>query len=204
MPDRIVNLWRRPWLLSERLRTLCGPINRLVLRARARFAGVRLRLGEGIRVCHPVQIQGAGEIVIGAQVIFGFSLAGATKVPILLQVRTPAARLVLGERSAIMNGCEFFVTEAILIGRDCLVGQRCMFIDSDGHDLHPTRRHLEGHIAPIVLEDNVWLGARVIVLKGVHIGRDAVVAAGSVVTRAVPPGAVVAGNPARQVGSVYA
>jgi acetyltransferase-like isoleucine patch superfamily enzyme len=52
---------------------------------------------------------------------------------------------------------------------------------------------------PTVLEDNVWLGAGVIVLKGVRIGRGAVVGAGAVVTRDVPAGSVVAGVPARMI-----
>jgi maltose O-acetyltransferase len=55
----------------------------------------------------------------------------------------------------------------------------------------------------VILEDNVWVGSRTTILKGVTIGKDAVVAAGSVVTRDVPAGAIVAGNPAKLIGSVY-
>ena len=53
--------------------------------------------------------------------------------------------------------------------------------------------------APVVIEDNVWLGANVTVLKGVRIGRDSVVAAGSVVTRDLPAGVLAAGVPAKVI-----
>jgi acetyltransferase-like isoleucine patch superfamily enzyme len=56
-----------------------------------------------------------------------------------------------------------------------------------------------GQSKPIILEDDVWLGARVIVLKGVTIGQGAVIGAGSVVTRDIPPHSVAVGQPARVV-----
>ena len=65
----------------------------------------------------------------------------------------------------------------------------------------PRREGWEGS-APITIEDNVWLGGGVVVLPGVTIGRDSVVGAGSVVTRDVPPGVVVVGNPARVVRDI--
>jgi acetyltransferase-like isoleucine patch superfamily enzyme len=53
--------------------------------------------------------------------------------------------------------------------------------------------------APIVIEDNVWIGGSVVILPGVRIGRDSTVGAGSVVTKDVPPGVVAAGNPCRVI-----
>ena len=69
-----------------------------------------------------------------------------------------------------------------------------VFIDRDT----PITR--QGHTAePIVIEDDVWIASNSVILKGVHIGKGAVVAAGSIVTKDVPPYAVVAGVPARQI-----
>lgn len=92
--------------------------------------------------------------------------------------------------------------ERLEIGTDCMIGPGCYLTDAD-HSRVPGRRIGEAamNIKPTILEDNVWLGAGVIVLKGVRIGRDAVVGAGAVVTRDVPAGAIVAGVPARQITS---
>lgn len=57
----------------------------------------------------------------------------------------------------------------------------------------------ESACAPIVIEDNVWIGARSVILKGVTIGEGSIVACDSVVTKDVPPFTIVAGNPARVV-----
>ncbi len=72
-----------------------------------------------------------------------------------------------------------------------------MIMDSDFHRVEDKSWDTSG--VPIILEDRVWIGNRSIVLKGVRIGHDAVVAAGSVVTHDVPPRTVVAGVPARVV-----
>lgn len=77
-------------------------------------------------------------------------------------------------------------------------------IDTDAHGIAPDQRHGPyAAKAPVVIEDNVWLGNGVAVLKGVTIGRDSVVAAQAVVNESVPPGTVVAGIPARVVGTVH-
>jgi len=71
-------------------------------------------------------------------------------------------------------------------------------MDSDFHDLSPEGRHFGPASAePVVIEDNVFIGSRAIILKGVTIGRDSVIGAGSVVTRSIPPRTVAAGNPAK-------
>ena len=70
--------------------------------------------------------------------------------------------------------------------------------DSDWHGIY-NRMERDPDIKPIVLEDNVWVGDHALVLKGVRIGKNSVVAARAVVVKDVPPNVVVAGNPARVV-----
>jgi maltose O-acetyltransferase len=71
------------------------------------------------------------------------------------------------------------------------------------HDLKARARNRGMEVAkPISIEDNVWIGGAAILLPGVSIGRNAVVGAGSVVTRDVPPNTVVAGNPARVIREI--
>ncbi|MBI1212314.1 MAG: hypothetical protein GC190_12685 [Alphaproteobacteria bacterium] len=67
--------------------------------------------------------------------------------------------------------------------------------DSDWHGTYDRTREA-GQAAPIVIEDNVWLGLRVIVGKGVRIGRNSIIGAGSVVVHDIPPNVIAAGNPA--------
>ena len=75
---------------------------------------------------------------------------------------------------------------------------------ADAHGIAPDQRHgSHAAKAPVVIEDNVWLGNDVSVFKGVTIGRDSVVAATAVVSKSVPPGSIAAGIPARVVGSVH-
>lgn len=87
----------------------------------------------------------------------------------------------------------------ITIGEDVLIGPGVRFY-TPNHPLDPAdRRAGYERVAPITVGDNVWIGGSAIVLPGVTIGADSIVGAGSVVTRDVPPGVVVAGNPARVI-----
>lgn len=103
------------------------------------------------------------------------------------------AKLTLGSgfanrHSWISCGC------GITIGDEVFIADQVIIRDWDGHSIlgRPDK-------APISIGNHVWIGMRAIILKGVTIGDGAVVAAGAVVTKDVPPGAVVAGNPARVV-----
>jgi acetyltransferase-like isoleucine patch superfamily enzyme len=100
-----------------------------------------------------------------------------------------------------MSGCSIAALDSIVIGQRVLIGSGALIIDNDGHPLTPEDRAQGMPIshAPIEIGDDVFIGARAIILKGVTIGAGAVIGAGSVVAKDVPPRAVVVGNPARQV-----
>jgi acetyltransferase-like isoleucine patch superfamily enzyme len=88
------------------------------------------------------------------------------------------------------------------LGANCLIGAGTLILDSDFHGLGPHLRHTTGTSRPVILAANVWVGARVLILKGVRVGTNAVIAAGSVVTKDVPSDSIVGGNPARVIGHV--
>ena len=112
----------------------------------------------------------------------------------------------------LLNGALIMVEEKIEIGSHCLVSWNVGIADSDFHPLEPALRRVDAHAlapflkdrpprptlrtAPVIISDNVWIGMNATILKGVAIGENSVVAAGSVVTKSVPPNVVVAGNPA--------
>jgi len=112
------------------------------------------------------------------------------------------AKILIGDDVG-MSGCSISAATSISIGNHVLLGSGCLITDSDSHPIDPAdRREGGGGVAkPIVIENDVFVGARAIVLKGVTIGEGSVVGAGAVVTKSVPPYSVVAGNPAKIVGS---
>lgn len=102
--------------------------------------------------------------------------------------------ICIGKGVFVNSGCSFQDQGGIAIGDGCLIGHQVVFATIN-HSLLPAERG-DMHAAPIVLGKNVWVGAHATILQGVTIGDGAVVAAGAVVTKDVPPNAVVAGVPA--------
>jgi maltose O-acetyltransferase len=153
-------------------------------------------------VLQPVLFLGMGEIAIGARVEFGWPTSmGFHSGYGHVEASVPGSRVVIGDDVQINNDvCIKSEGPGIEIGDHALIGSGVWIYDSDFHDLHPERRRGgQAAMGRVVLERNVFVGDGARILKGVTIGADAVVGAGSVVTRDVPAGAIVAGNPARVV-----
>jgi len=109
--------------------------------------------------------------------------------------------LRVGTNSGWGVGCFINAGGGVTIGNDVLIGPRVV-IHSLNHVYKDAKVpiRLQGHVAkPVVIEDDVWIGAGAIILAGVRVGRGAVVGAGSVVVGDVPAFGVVVGNPARLV-----
>lgn len=105
-------------------------------------------------------------------------------------------------KGVFVNSCCHFQDQGgIFIGDGVLIGHNAVLATID-HDLDPASRR--NHYAPIHIGDRVWIGANVVITKGVRIGEGAVVAAGAVVTRDVPPFTVVGGVPARVLRQIGA
>ena len=108
-------------------------------------------------------------------------------------------RTTIGARTFINVNAVILDVAEVRIGDDCQIGPNVQLL-TPTHPLDPEERRNRWEAAePISIEDNVWLGGGVIVLPGVTIGRDAVVGAGAVVTKDVPPRTLVVGNPARVI-----
>lgn len=146
-------------------------------------------LGKQTRIQGRVYARNDGRMIIGERVHFI-----AVTVPTEL-VAFAGGELIIGPRTFVNYGCSFAATERIQIGADCLFGPYVNITDNDFHDLTDRRRLPKPR--PVLIGDHVWIGTRAIILPGVTIGDGAVIGAGSVVTKDVPPNGVVAGNPAR-------
>jgi acetyltransferase-like isoleucine patch superfamily enzyme len=124
------------------------------------------------------------------------------QAPVKLFADRPGAEIRVGEQTRIAGSC-IHAQRSVTIGKRCLIAGNCQIIDANGHDLSfpgvEQRLDIEGLGAPIVIEDDVWLGTNTVVLPGVTIGRGAVIGANSVVSSNIPPMVVARGNPAEVV-----
>ncbi len=121
--------------------------------------------------------------------------------PVILSTRKPSTRVIIGAQFG-MTGGTICAEESITIGDRVTVGANSTIIDTDFHPLDPAQRiaqPTDGATAPVVIENDVFIGMNTLILKGVHIGVGSVIGAGSVVTRDIPPGVIAAGNPARVI-----
>ena len=111
---------------------------------------------------------------------------------------TPGPSIIIGNRCFIGRGTEFNIQGKITIGEDTLIASGCVFVDHDhGIDPNTPRSEQPNQISPIKVGCNVWIGAKVVVLKGVEIGDGAIIAAGAVVTKSIPAAEIWGGVPAK-------
>lgn len=124
--------------------------------------------------------------------------------PVMCRTVAPGAELVIGDDVG-MSGCTVSAAKSIQIGNRVTIGSGALIMDSDYHPLNPLDRQrssTKGKCRPVVIRDDVFIGARAIITKGVTIGEAAVVAAGAVVVHDVEPWTIAGGNPAKKIGDV--
>lgn len=152
------------------------------------------RVGEMVTVRGFPRIEGEGKISIGDRVKV-WSHIGRTQ-------------LSAGKNASIFIGNDTFINTAVIIsarqevriGNNCQIANQVIIMDNDFHGV--ADRNQPKAALPVIIEDNVWLATRCMVLKGVTIGRGAVVAAGAVVTKDVPPFTLVGGVPAKIIRKI--
>lgn len=139
-----------------------------------------------------VTVNKYGELEIGRQ----FSMIGRPWASQLTVEK--GAKLLFGHNVFINSGCGIAATTRIQIGNDVRIGPRTSIMDSDYHRLDAGVSFTDLP-KPVIIGDNVWIGTRCTILPGVTIGKNSVVAAGSVVIKDVPENVVVAGVPAKVI-----
>jgi len=105
--------------------------------------------------------------------------------------------ILIGDYCLICPGVRISSAAEIIVGDNCMLANGVYLTDSDWHDIY--NRTVTGKPAAINLENNAWIGDSAIICKGVTIGENSIVGAGSIATSDVPPNSIAAGNPARVV-----
>ena len=192
----------------------------LIGRLRHRFAQVAMRIVQRVRIMwyaalstnvaqgrpvlhQPLQMAGSGTIRFQPNVRLGvFPSPGFLDGYAYIEARNPSAQIRFGSGTWISNGFRCIAEHSsISVGENCLIGTSVEILDSDFHGLglHERGMSKPEWAAPVVLEDNVFVGSNVRILKGVRIGAGSVIANSSVVIADVPPMVVAAGVPAKVI-----
>ena len=173
-------------------------INRLILKANGAVFGKNLQI--------PGKVSW---LIRGARITIGdnFYLSSGNGVnPIANNLQAdvyvePGAALTIGNNVG-MSSTRLWIHESARIGNNVKIGGCVLITDTDAHpmDYMARRSSNEGtKSAPVVIEDDVWIGAHCSILQGVTIGARSIIGAGSVVTKSIPADCVAAGNPCRVI-----
>jgi len=183
--------------MSDRLIHLYQRFRRLQYRFLSNNSNVEGRPN----INQPTQFVGKGRITFKGNVNLGyfpspFYLNGY----IYLEARSTGSVIEI-EDGVWINNNSFIISDGpgVFIGKNTLLGANCEIMDSDFHDTHPERRSdsTGARTGKVVIEENVMIGSNVKILRGVRVGKNTIIANGTVVTRSVPENVIVFGNPAK-------
>ncbi|HEV8661317.1 MAG TPA: acyltransferase [Thermoanaerobaculia bacterium] len=222
MPEAHLAVSTRPRPLLERIRqrglaySARVAIDRLIQGVLGLISRLRFRLGctfQNVEYGKKIDVYGrviirspAGKVIIGDRVKLissSWRCSGSAILPTKFRTGYPSAKIIIGDDCGMSGTSITARSKTIRIGPRTQIGPDCLFMDSDFHHVWPPKRRndfaTDEYDFDITIGENVWFGARCIVLKGVTIGDNSVIAAGSVVVKSIPANCVAAGNPARVV-----
>jgi acetyltransferase-like isoleucine patch superfamily enzyme len=144
------------------------------------------------------KIVNKGQIVLGNHVCLN-SFPGGEFYRTGLNTYLPSSKIRIGDNCSL-NGTLIHSREEVVIGNDCLFGPGVVILDNNSHNTSTDpllRRTGKIETSPVNIGNNVWVGMRSIIMKGVNIGDNSIIAAGSVVIKNVPSNKAFGGNPAK-------
>ena len=125
--------------------------------------------------------------------------------PVIIRTLNKVSELSIGDNVGISGG-GICCANKVEIGKNVMFGANAFVTDTDFHPINPVNRRFskeEIKSAPVIIEDNVFLGMNVIVLKGVKIGKNSIIAAGSIVTSDIPENVIAGGIPAKKIKNIH-
>lgn len=204
-----MNIFRKFFRIHSKIRSIF-----YLLYNRIWFRAIGVSFGKNLRVFDKVFVTGVGTIKIGNN--FTFTSGGGLN-PIARNIRgqlyadCKKSKILIGNNVGISSSC-LWANSLISIGDNVNIGADCLIMDTDAHPHNYLKRRLsfmmENGVAayksqipsePIVIENDVWIGARCVILKGVHIGARTIIAAGSIVVKDIPANCIAGGNPCKVI-----
>jgi acetyltransferase-like isoleucine patch superfamily enzyme len=169
-----------------------------VLQCKLKMHGVKF--GQHLRG-NGCLIKNKGTITLGDHVSLDSFVRGEIAIAGLFTYLNSAI-IQVGNNTVISGAC-IHCRKKVIIGDNCLISAGVIIIDNNSHSIsiNPAIRHSRQDIdeGDVIIGNNVWIGFRSLIMKGVQIDDNAIVAAGSVVTKNIPTNTIVGGNPARAV-----
>jgi len=167
----------------------------------------RCKVGKHLRVyggCPQIRISlGAKMVKIGDYVTLNNYNDVGWGGPCAIWVKENAS-LEIGDNSGL-NGALVYASEGVCIGKNVKIGGGSKIFDTDFHPLDYVNRRISNQgtkAAPVIIEDDVFIGSSCLILKGVTVGNRSIIAAGSVVSKSIPSGEIWGGNPARFIKKI--
>ncbi|MGB1109000.1 MAG: acyltransferase [Gammaproteobacteria bacterium] len=152
----------------------------------------RFSAGRFFRVYGPLMISGPGSVSFGDNAV----VVGNGIKPVTIRTLSPKAKVIFGDHQGL-NGTSIQCIERVQFGNRCAIAD-AYITDSVGHSIAVDRRErstTEESSRPVIIADNVWVSVQVVILDGVNIGENSVIAACSLVRGDVPANVMAAGNP---------
>lgn len=188
----------------------CSPfLNRLLFRCKG------ILFGQNMCILGKVNVINHGEITIGDNFMMtnGYAINPiSSNLQGVFYIESGGVNI---GNNVGMSSTRIWIHDKLTIGNNVNIGACVLIIDTDSHQMdyrmrrrdasdHFTKEELQASIksAPITIEDDVWIGAHCIILKGVTIGARSIIGAGSVVTKSIPADCIAAGNPCRAIRKI--
>lgn len=195
-------------LIRRSIRGIIHRYDKIIVRIYLQSIGVKIGQNSVFIGIPEVTCKEGSKITIGSGGLFisrSFSTALGINHPIILRTLTSNSEIIIGNNVGISGGV-ICSSKKITIGDECMLGADVLIADTDFHSINPGHRknieHSHNTAREICLQNNVFIGTRTIILKGVTIGENSVIGAGSVVTSSIPSNVIAAGNPCRVIRKI--
>ena len=165
---------------------------------------IRIGSGGSLIVGHELLIEQASRLFINSSWKFGNRVKIATHCAIFSRESEHYGQLYIGDGTHIGDNAIIDVSDNVTIGNEVAIGPNCTVYTHDHNYTNTAVAAWKGGIIknPVIIKDGAWIGSGVTLLPGVTIGERAVIAAGSMVTKSVPPNTIWGGVPAKQIKEI--